>query len=48
MKLQKVHLRKGNEASVSSEYVFGKLVSNKLIEADEKLLDLAYDKGVAD
>ena len=40
--------RKGNEVSVSSEYVFGKLISNKLIEADEKLLDLAYDKGVAD
>ena len=40
--------RKENEVNVSSGEVFGKLISNKLIEADEKLLDLAYDKGVAD
>lgn len=40
--------RKENEVNVSSGDVFGSLISNKLIEADEKLLDLAYDKGVAD
>lgn len=40
--------KENNSASVFSDEVFGNISFNKLIEADEELLDLAYNKGIAD
>lgn len=40
--------RTENMIHAVSDKIFGKITNNKLIEADERLLDLAYAKGMAD